>query len=81
MRYDYLAQVPKHNNFIFYNRSALLCSGYFSLHNVSLTTDCIMWAEWLSIFVKTLRVQKLVQHFHPAQLQEGGNLVWHKPSH
>ena len=56
-------------------------SGYFPLHNVSPTADCIMSAEWLSTFVKTLRVQKLVQRFHPAQLQEGGNLVWHKPSH
>lgn len=35
------------------------------------------------MFVKTLRVQKLVQHFHlcQAQLQEGGNFLWRKPGH
>lgn len=41
-QYDYLAQFPKHNYYIFYNRSTLLYSGYFPLHNVSLATDCIM---------------------------------------
>ncbi len=35
------------------------------------------------MFVKTLRVQKLVQHFRlcQAQLQEGGSFLWSKPGY
>lgn len=38
-------------------------------------------AHWPSIFVKTLRVQKLVQHFHlcKAPQEEDDNIQWHKP--
>lgn len=40
-------------------------------------------AHWPSIFVKTLRVQKLVQHFHPckAHQEEDDNIQWHKPDY